>query len=604
MGEVPAVGQQDGQQVGQQEGGSEERLSIEQGMTALQQLMELHGSAAAIPEADLAKIGYIRVITSDGAVRLRPRSAQPVAPESATERAEFAPFQTVEFSVPSAGRQLEIPRGGKLNAFRQNLTELAAISKWEPYTCLSDFSQLVPGEHALIHFFEELSRTLGGQSSTDESQIILGNIVHDLLNTFDNVDILEKSDTQFDLVEQLEVAAEDEQDLIDELEPIQTDEATQAVKDVSERLEVTRGVITNRVVLVSFFDSYLTDDATRYLEVPDEAEDGDGIIAMLLSKKKDQQPLTVFDVCRYAISSVAVDKNLVTIAEAISDTKTSGEMLSIVRQNCEQLIATQVAEEKRIKTLIGNANSDDEKLSLNRTYSGELAAIAEQKKVITQFQTGLRAFFALPDAFAREMDRRIDALQELLIAGTKKPGRPLKVQLDARPDSVRDKNPGEISGDCTDGYPLPFAEKRHNLHNVKVFVEGKHRGNIYLLVTTDSEENIVWHLEAIQIPDKSLDWNKAYDSLMNALITEAEKKGVRAITCNSVSQTISNYSYISDVVQSHLLLDDKIVIKIPYIESDKRYSQLQTQETADSTRLNPKAVVSVMARPQQIATKD
>ena len=125
--------------------------------------------------------------------------------------------------------------------------------------------------------------------------------------------------------------------------------------------------------------------------------------------------------------------------------------------------------------------------------------------------------------------------------------------LDGRYNKALDADPGKVSGDCTEGRPLPFGQFGIPLYNIKCFNDQKrHIGNIYLLEThlEDSKSEKVWHIDAIQIPSRIL-WKEAIGTVINAIAMEAKKKCISAITVNSEDQYISNYSYISDAVKKY-----------------------------------------------------
>ena len=142
-------------------------------------------------------------------------------------------------------------------------------------------------------------------------------------------------------------------------------------------------------------------------------------------------------------------------------------------------------------------------------------------------------------------------------------------------DKEADADPGKISGDCTQGKPLPFYDP--NLHNVKVYLGKKHLGNIYLFETTvmQSEEK-VWHLDAIQIPYYA-DWGKSIGNLVESLAGEARKNGIDKITVNKKNHDISNYDYISEaVIKYH---ENLVGGTMAYVDKDdgilEDYSNLQ-----------------------------
>lgn len=162
-------------------------------------------------------------------------------------------------------------------------------------------------------------------------------------------------------------------------------------------------------------------------------------------------------------------------------------------------------------------------------------------------------YYNLPDLLADIIKRKIKKLQDFLVAG-RGHEEGVVLYLDGRPNPDLDDDPGAISGDCTEGAPLPFAEPNVPVYNVKVFSgDTRHIGNIYLLVTstdTGTDSLSVWHLDAIQIPEYRVDWLEAIPQIINAIGSEAEKKDIDMITVNDNEIAISNYDYISEAVEA------------------------------------------------------
>jgi len=203
--------------------------------------------------------------------------------------------------------------------------------------------------------------------------------------------------------------------------------------------------------------------------------------------------------------------------------------------------------------------------------------LSSQLKESEQILAGVIEYYSMPNITATLFDRGIEEFQKKLVRGSKENTEEV-FTLDGTPNDELDRNPGKMSGDCTDGLPLPFGDPNIPLFNIKVFKgEGNHMGNIYLLETQDEEKRQVWHLDAIQVP-ASVDWDKFIKTFFDALFAEAEKKGVAGITVNDESHHISNYDYISKAVLDYLEksgIDETIKIDYPKYKK-KGYSHLQT----------------------------
>ena len=134
-------------------------------------------------------------------------------------------------------------------------------------------------------------------------------------------------------------------------------------------------------------------------------------------------------------------------------------------------------------------------------------------------------YYNAPDLISEIVSRQIKDFQDFLVRG-KGEDEEIKLILDGKPDQKLDENPGAISGDCTEGQPLPFDDPTIPVFNVKVFdSKQRHIGNIYLLNTTEmgAGQN-VWHLDAIQIPEGRIEWDDAIPQLIRSLGEEAKKE--------------------------------------------------------------------------------
>lgn len=126
------------------------------------------------------------------------------------------------------------------------------------------------------------------------------------------------------------------------------------------------------------------------------------------------------------------------------------------------------------------------------------------------------------------------------------------LRLNAAYDAVKDTNTGEVSGDCTEPGTLPFSDKGP-AHNIKIEVDGKHRGNIYMVNTTSYKDSkSVWHLDAVQFPNAAIDWDNFVQEFVRKIGREAEEQDIDFITINKKPPYISNYDYISAAFLKYL----------------------------------------------------
>jgi|GEM_PF-2276321 len=174
--------------------------------------------------------------------------------------------------------------------------------------------------------------------------------------------------------------------------------------------------------------------------------------------------------------------------------------------------------------------------------SAERAANDEAYRRVIRTVRGLQELLDFPSRYAGANLRSIKKMEEILL--TKAAAEPIELVLDTRPDAKRDANPGEVSGDCTEDRPLLFGRKS-GMHNVKAILDDEHIGNLYLLETESTDGESVWHIDAIQIPVRQIDWKAFPKHLIDSLRPLAEQHGVTGITLNQTQYLVSNYDYVS-----------------------------------------------------------
>jgi len=233
-----------------------------------------------------------------------------------------------------------------------------------------------------------------------------------------------------------------------------------------------------------------------------------------------------------------------------------------------------VAEEKQIKALVKGGTREQ-----YSQYSGRLKEISQEKKHMRQIQSGLYALLNLPETVANVLKTRMKIIQDFLTTkNTQNGDSDSALILDATPNEELDSNPGAVSGDCTEGAPLPFNRPDLPLYNVKVYnPDNLHIGNMYLLVTKALNGKLVWHFDAVQIPSRSVDWSITIPKLIERISLEAERQGVDVITMNDWAVNTSNYDYIQDALSGYWKSHGEkyISIKKPKKPKVGRYSDLQ-----------------------------
>jgi len=265
-------------------------------------------------------------------------------------------------------------------------------------------------------------------------------------------------------------------------------------------------------------------------------------------------------------------QSLTDLAQELERTQSTSEAAAILTTKLDESLNSLVEEEKKLRANIKTVYIEEKK-----TISGRLKAIKEEKEKKRAIVDGMIQYFTLPELTAEIINRKIKRLQDFLVHG-KGVEAEIDLYLNGQPNPELDRDPGEISGDCTAGLPLPFADPKIPVYNVKVLSEHKeHIGNIYLLVTSTTEEKRpIWHLEAIQIPQEQIEWGQAIPQIIEYIGAEAKKKDVAMITTNSDSPKISNYDYIAKAVQAYWEKqgEKETYIDIPEVD-DQKYSPFQ-----------------------------
>jgi hypothetical protein len=251
---------------------------------------------------------------------------------------------------------------------------------------------------------------------------------------------------------------------------------------------------------------------------------------------------TEFELARFVFATAFECGGMAEITPAIRGANSIAEM-----QKLGGIELPSVAEERTIRARMKGASVEEKK-----ELSQALSSLKEKRKEEQKALLFVSAYFSLPARWAKVMQSIINGLQDQLTTGGAS-AEELTFSLRGTPDSDLDRDPGAISGDCTEGKPLPFSDSRFLLYNVKVFDgEQQHIGNMYLYETVldkmeHKERGTVWHLDAIQIP-ANIGWTQAVESLMENLSEAARKKNIGYISVSRTAEHISNYNYVANAV--------------------------------------------------------
>jgi hypothetical protein len=342
-----------------------------------------------------------------------------------------------------------------------------------------------------------------------------------------------------------------------------------------ESLERSRSVLQDKNEIFNVFEKNLAensgDDFGFVLEFSLDDNEKPSVALMDMIKKYSSKTTKecIFEIMKEYFS--AKDWNVVAdkFDESIPMEKVYDDVMKVKNSEIPGHEET-ILLKKKMATL-----SSEEK----RIFSAEFKEAQEKRENILKVLQGCRDFLEVPIKSGSYISKLAKDIQKC--CRKKGEGKSYaSYYLDGRPNDELDHNPGEISGDCTQGRPLPFELPEAKLANVKVFDEEKrHIGNIYLLETAD-EERKIWHMEAIQIPSV-IDWATSFPMFMEKLSLAAKAKGVDFITVNDDDLHVSNYDYIREAVTLYYEKNNYGTLAIKYPEvSRSNYAPFQGDGTA------------------------
>lgn len=261
---------------------------------------------------------------------------------------------------------------------------------------------------------------------------------------------------------------------------------------------------------------------------------------LLMDEFEEESPYkNRFEAGKLAVAEVLKKYGLHDQAEILQNAKNLVEITSTLKASVPYS-----RDEIKLREQIRSA-SIKEKIEI----SGKLKELKNQREYQQRLLGAVVSYYSAPEAIAKYVNSQIKKAQNRMIFESKDSADKVNtIYINALPDITLDADPGNISGDCTEGKPLPFDDPEIPLHNLKVFDKNReHIGNIYLLETSLGDETKVWHLEAIQIPC-TFDWKFFVKNLFKRLAEQATGKGISGITTNDSNEKISNYDYISRAV--------------------------------------------------------
>mgnify|MGYP001576242346 FL=1 len=523
----------------------------------IQDLLGQHKNIRDIPDEALEAIGYTRIEDGD---RIIPKSRigeiereKQQKQEAIERKKENVPFETLSFEVSGnkMGRRIDF---SEVDLLFGNLEALENAVSPEAETCIKE----IDGDGSpLSTLLQELKDPAMlehlGQVTPKELDEFLGDIFYDRVKS-----LVRKGCAEFEKVKPHDIQEKHTHNFEDDDFEKWPGEAS---IELYESLERLRGKLADP-------DFYREESWQKLTE--NQPQGGDLFYPVEMSDETQAKfGNNIFDISKRLFARILERHDLHGAADKLLNANQISQALNATR---EHTLASDTERElrERMKTA-----TNEEK----RALSGELKTLKSKREFNQRLLAGVATFFLGPEAVAQYLNRKIKSLQRQLVHGGME-GKKSIFTLDARPDETLDRNPGAVSGDCTDGRPLPFDDLVLPLYNVKVYdPDNKHVGNIYLLSTTtkDDKTQKVWHLDAIQIP-VALDWDVAIRNIFSKLETEAREKGISLISVNAEQALISNYDYIGEATDKFLDGADYSVVQteidIPNID-DEKYSEFQ-----------------------------
>lgn len=523
-------------------------------MQQIRALTHEYGDPAAIPEEALIELNYVRSTSEEGLVSLVPAEvfalqAAKAGTAAIAEQREAYGMKTVPFEPLTITVETKGGFGTSLTN-KQVQGQIKKAFEWidddfSDNECDDTSVSWAPTDHPLNVFLRD--NDLYSRTALQDGKLYIAEYLSinsallsrnaDIINQVSGGDYDGDPDRQIGdyLIDDLALALEHSERI-----------TPQQAKDLWEELEHIKARIADQDELekqfVSTFGDMLVDR-----EIDDELKDqGQDVYEKELANALSVDAagnLVGTTVTKLRIEELA-DKLRVRGFTDVADNISGAATIEDVRQLLADGVRTNVvaAKYKALeKELMAERRAMTEEQEIH-DFNVRLHELRDRAKTEMRYLLGAQAYFDFPKLYAAAVRRQIRDVQDVLIykAGSGH----LDMHLDPRFDAEKDRDPGVISGDCTAGTPLPF-DTRLPAFNVKIEIGGEHKGNIYLLKSETRDGQSVWHLDAVQLPNFTVDWKKFPGILLEAIAPDAERSGIAYITINSRPYYISNYDYIA-----------------------------------------------------------
>jgi len=518
-----------------------------------------------IPVKELDKLGYAKLeIRRDSEITYRLVKTEQLEKEKVLVE-KVAPFGKLEFLI-KRNHSFTSLRGDVLKRAKKLYSHLDDVLRG--YDTPIELAQIFPADSSISFFSNKFADYLCDKFRMVEFNYIIADQMHFvyksdevLQHEINRFASLNESNPNMRVYQNLEL-------LLDENinDPsLSSEQAERVFVD----LERVRSSELDSIEVKKLFLEELKSKPYDAWEL--ELEDFEELNEKFLSKEFKEFLLnsktTWDDTYRVYVTQFLESEGYERIASGLHQCENTNDCLEyLTNQKIDSLPSYQ--EQKELKKMLGEAETTNEKIGLSGKLKEAKVKIKEERRMLD----GAVEFLFPYRAYMKHCNGLIKKIQKLLVVSEDKNYQ--SYFIDGTPNPEYDKDPGKVSGDCTARTPLPFYDPR--VHNVKVFnPDNEYIGNIYLLEAKSVDQK-VWHLEAIQIPQKA-DWDEFTSSLIDVLSSAAKEQQVNLITANYDSHLISNYDYIGEAVirfnESNNL--GRVDVKIPEIFIRDGYSNFQ-----------------------------
>lgn len=520
---------------------SSDNLSIRERMKRAAELRNQYGSE--IPQDLLSEINYVSIEGEDGEFTLMTAElfAKRALEKKVTPEVTKTPFETVRFSVDvSAEVGARISKSALHAKIEDTYEKVGYMYHGESFGRFSTY------QTAIAERYPQLA-TLASRFDAERSRIAAQHFNVDPPTTEAVMNDAHESGISVLTAIAEDICSEEHDTDMTDYEDSRSfwwnTDTNHVPPEVAQRIltinQQTRAALTDAPELKHFVQPAFEKN-TAFPGISATDDEGEWLVL--------PTHITGWDISRQALSNMLSEDNFSTTAKAISHAETFEDATSIIDAS--------VKTNERLREL-KQAQKDLQSSSLDpHERFAKQSEVKNQIKSARQTITAMQQLLHFNQTYAEYAGSILDSLDETLIHKTSKTA--VVIDLDARPDKNKDADPGRMSGDCTEGKPLPFGQEP-GLANIKVSIDGEYVGNIYSYQTNSRDARSVWHLDAVQIPSRTIDWQTFPDTFVRTLEPFARDKGIDMITINSKQYEISNYDYVAKGFMSYLRADTAAV---------------------------------------------